>query len=231
MTRPLSASIVRRLLCLSTSDATELARIISSILTGSNTQPRDVQVALVTIGQMKSDGLISRNEVEIVCTAPSRLGIPLRTTFSTILEMIGAANSDILVVGYVFTEGAHKVVKELAAAARVRKVRVVFIGNRMKQRVRLIGSLWTPGTPPPIVFSRECDPEDDMSALHAKLIICDGTNGLITSANLSHHGLHENIEIGARIKSPTTARLVEFFHAMIREKELQRIPLVQGTNW
>ena len=56
---------------------------------------------------------------------------------------------------------------------------------------------------------------------YAKLLVCDGLNTLITSANFSYHGLHENIEIGVRIQSPSVIRLVEFIEAMIRMKEVK----------
>ncbi len=231
MTRPVSASTIRRLLSLSTSDATELARVISTVLNQPTTQARDVGVVLASIAEMRSVGAASKDEVEIVCTAPSRLGVPLRATFPTVLEMIGKANHEILVVGYVFTGGAKKVVEGLAAASSLRNVRVTFIGNRMRQQLKLVRSLWPANSPLPLIYSRECNPKDDMAALHAKLLICDEINGLITSANFSRHGLHENIEIGARISSAAISRLVDFFKAMIREKEVELIELVQGSNW
>jgi phosphatidylserine/phosphatidylglycerophosphate/cardiolipin synthase-like enzyme len=51
--------------------------------------------------------------------------------------------------------------------------------------------------------------------LHAKLLVCDSAIALITSANFSHHGLHENIEIGVKVTSPAVARLAEFFNSLI----------------
>ena len=43
--------------------------------------------------------------------------------------------------------------------------------------------------------------EDKMAALHAKVICVDGYKSLISSANLSYHGLEGNIELGTVIES------------------------------
>lgn len=45
-------------------------------------------------------------------------------------------------------------------------------------------------------------PEDDkMSAFHAKMIVVDGCKSLISSANLSYHGMEGNIEAGIYLES------------------------------
>lgn len=226
-----SAGQLQRLLALSTSDSAVLARHLSQVMAMEGVRSHDLGIALASFAQERSMGEREKEEVEIVCTAPSRLGIPLRATFSTVLEMVQKANHEILVVGYLFTEGASKVVEELARARRDRRVRVTFIGNRMQEHLHVLRSYWPADSPGPIIFSRESDPSDEKTSLHAKLLICDRSLALITSANFSHHGLHENIEIGAKIKSPSIARLAEFFQAMIQASEFRSIDLVSGMNW
>lgn len=48
-----------------------------------------------------------------------------------------------------------------------------------------------------------------MAALHAKVIVVDQAETLITSANLSYHGQEGNIELGTRIVSPEIAKQVD----------------------
>ena len=48
--------------------------------------------------------------------------------------------------------------------------------------------------------------EDKMAALHAKVICVDGYKSLISSANLSYHGLEGNIELGTVIESERIAK-------------------------
>ena len=50
---------------------------------------------------------------------------------------------------------------------------------------------------------------DQMSALHAKVISADKKYTLITSANLSYHGQLGNIELGTLVESPAFAKQVE----------------------
>lgn len=51
--------------------------------------------------------------------------------------------------------------------------------------------------------------EDEMAALHAKVISVDQEQTLITSANLSYHGQQGNIELGALIESKQIAKQID----------------------
>jgi phosphatidylserine/phosphatidylglycerophosphate/cardiolipin synthase-like enzyme len=93
----------------------------------------------------------------------------------------------------------------------------------MAEQLAVLRALWLTGSPPPIIFSRAANPTDAMAALHAKLLICDSTFALVTSANFSHHGLHEYFEIGVKIQSEAVERLVEFLQAMIRMGEVDPV--------
>jgi phosphatidylserine/phosphatidylglycerophosphate/cardiolipin synthase-like enzyme len=183
----------------------------------------ELQIALATLAHIRTLNRPLGEMVEIVCTAPDRLGVPLRTTLATALELVQEATLEVLVVGYVFTTGAGALVQEMARGRRERRVRVTLIGNRMEDHLLAIRSMWPTASPEPLVYTFQADPQDHMTALHAKLLICDARTALITSANFSYHGLHENIEIGVRVQSPTVARLVEFFQALIRVGQLMPV--------
>jgi phosphatidylserine/phosphatidylglycerophosphate/cardiolipin synthase-like enzyme len=218
-----SAAQLQRRLSLSTTDATELARNLRRVLAVPHVTGRDVGIVLVTLAHARSAGSLADEQVDVVCTAPSRFGVPLRTTFATAVEMVQTARQTIFVIGYIFTGGARAFIEQLAAASRDRAVQVTLIGNRMRDQLSIIRSMWPADCPPPGIFSREASPTDDMAALHAKLLICDNIVALITSANFSYHGLHENIEVGVKIRSPSVARLVEFIQAMIRLGEVTAV--------
>lgn len=215
----LSASQLQHRLSLSTAGATELARSLRQILTTLHVTGGDVAIALATLAHARSAGIPGDEPVEVVCTAPSRLGVPLRTTFATAVEMVHEAQQTILVMGYMFTGGARALIEQLAVARRDRAVHVTLIGNRIHDQLSTVRSMWPADSPAPAIFSREPSSDDAMAALHAKLLICDSITALITSANFSHHGLHENIEVGVKIRSPSVMRLVEFIQAMIRMGE------------
>jgi phosphatidylserine/phosphatidylglycerophosphate/cardiolipin synthase-like enzyme len=94
----------------------------------------------------------------------------------------------------------------------------------MGHQLGAIRSVWPTNCPQPELLSYDADPTDEMAALHAKLLICDNTSALVTSANFSLHGLHKNIEIGVKIESSTVRRLVEFFTSLIPAGLVKPIP-------
>jgi len=217
-----SAGRLKRALRVSTTDATRLARSLNDVISGSGLTWRDVVLVGEALAHVRSESA-GECEVEIVCTAPERFGVSLRTTYATALQMIREARSEIVVVGYVFTEGARKLIEELARAGRERSARITVIGNRMREQLPLFKSAWPAGTALPRVFSREAAVDDPMAALHAKLLLCDRTSALVTSANLTYHGLHANIEVGVRVHAQVVEHLTEFIEAMISSGDVAAV--------
>jgi len=209
-----SAGRLKRAIRVSTSDATHLARRLNDALTTSGLTWPDMVLVFEALAYARSQA-VGGCEVEIVCTAPERFGLPLRTTYATALQMIREASSEIVVVGYVFTEGARSLIEELARAAKERGARITVVGNRIREQLPLFKSVWPDGLTLPHIFSREADADDPMAALHAKLLVCDRTSALVTSANFTYHGLHANIEIGVRVRTQAVEHLIEFIEAMI----------------
>ncbi|MGA2066633.1 MAG: phospholipase D-like domain-containing protein [Thermoguttaceae bacterium] len=220
----LSAARLKRALVVPTAEATHLARRLNDAITGSGLTWRDVGLVVETLVHVRSHA-IAECEVEIVCTAPERFGVPLRTTYATALQMIRDAKSEIVVVGYVFTEGARNLIDELARAGRERGVQITVVGNRMREQLSLFRSVWPGGSAPPHIFSREDDVGDPMAALHAKLLVCDRTSALVTSANFSYHGLHANVEIGVRVCAQAVEHLMEFIEAMISSGDVVAVEM------
>lgn len=222
----ISAGRLKRALRVSTTDATHLARSLNAAISGSGLTWRDVVLLGDALAHVRSESA-SECEVEIVCTAPERFGVPLRTTYATALQMIREARREIVVVGYVFTEGARNLIEELARAGRERSARITVIGNQMLEQLPLFRSSWPAGTVLPRVFSRETDVDDPMAALHAKLLVCDRTSALVTSANFTYHGLHANIEIGVRVRTQAVEHLMEFIDAMISSGDVAAVETSQ----
>ena len=64
------------------------------------------------------------------------------------------------------------------------------------------------------------------SALHAKCVVVDGNEALVTSANFTEAAQVRNIELGLHVSSPAVARQIEdHFHSLIRNGHLERAPL------
>lgn len=59
-----------------------------------------------------------------------------------------------------------------------------------------------------------------MAALHAKLLVADREDALITSANLTYHGFERNLEMGIRVTGRAAAEIHDQIHQLISTKEL-----------
>ena len=68
--------------------------------------------------------------------------------------------------------------------------------------------------------------ETTRSALHAKCVVVDGREALITSANFTEAAQERNIELGVLVKHPGVAQQIEdHFHGLIERSYLKRLPL------
>ena len=69
------------------------------------------------------------------------------------------------------------------------------------------------------VYEYQKQEEDKMAALHAKLIVSDIKRLLLSSANLSYHGMQGNVEMGFLIESHDKAKQIEdVMKEMVRMK-------------
>ena len=67
--------------------------------------------------------------------------------------------------------------------------------------------------------------ERGRAVLHAKAAIADDHTALVTSANLTGHGIAENMELGLLVRGgPIPRRLRDHFRELMARKVLVRIP-------
>ena len=86
-----------------------------------------------------------------------------------------------------------------------------------------------PGTRLPRVYYDPrslAPPGKTASALHAKCVVADGREALVTSANFTEAAQARNMELGLLVAAPAVAgRIEEHFHSLIRDGHLERLPL------
>ena len=69
------------------------------------------------------------------------------------------------------------------------------------------------------IYDYQKQEDDKMAALHAKLIVVDRLTSLVSSANLSYHGMHGNIEMGVLMTSAEKAvKIEDLLNELIRMK-------------
>ncbi len=161
--------------------------------------------------------------IEVAWTYPGNARPGLRTTGGVAREIIDDSKVSLLVVGYTVTVDpsltglAAQTVGAIARAAE-RGVVVTAVLHREANRQALLQA-WRRGAPGPSVFTWPVA-DDDKAAIHAKLLVSDRKDGLITSANLTYHGFEGNIEMGLRVTGDAAAEIHDRIHELIAVHEL-----------
>lgn len=157
--------------------------------------------------------------LELVWTGESPpTGSCVRSTEQTIREMIRCARERVLVVGYDLREASERILDDLREARRrgciitaafednghnLERLAEVWPGAETDGGVRLLKWRGLAGDP--------------LASLHAKVIAVDQGDVLITSANLTLHGLERNLELGVRIRGGIAWDVVRHFARLERD--------------
>lgn len=163
---------------------------------------------------------------ELVWTGRGEGIASVRSTLPVVLEMLDHAGRDVMVVAYSVWLGfpqARAVLERLAALSSS-GVDVTFIldaGYRDGHSIREVREAWPPGRRPPTIWSWRY-PADDVAKLHAKVLVVDADDVLVTSANLTGHGLTENLEVGLRVRGKPAADAAAHLRRLIDAGEFVR---------
>ena len=75
----------------------------------------------------------------------------------------------------------------------------------------------------PTLWTREPDPGDAISALHAKVIVFDDADHLVSSANLTFHGLRGNLELGVLVRGAVAVEMRALLQRWISDGLLSEV--------
>ncbi len=146
------------------------------------------------------------DKVSLVVTAPTSFKINARTTKNVVQTIINSAERNIFITGYALSSYFSELIDTIIEKSK-RGVLVKFFVNDIKKQPEFDKILRYKGRFLEVYNYYHND--DEMAALHAKVISVDQKQTLITSANLSYHGQEGNIELGALIESEKIAKQVE----------------------
>lgn len=189
--------------------------------------PRAVGAALRTSSRM-SEMLAGGQALDLVWTGPSSTFVPMRSTEQVMLELIRRARQHIFLATYV-NYGATSVIAALnAATQRGVSVRMLLEGS-MRTTAELAAKvsaaevyIWGADAKPPV--SGKTPP-----TVHAKCVVADRAEALITSANLTDHALGLNMELGVHImRGREPEKLHDHLNALVATDEIQRF--MAGTQ-
>lgn len=136
--------------------------------------------------------------VDVVWTGPDSDVGTSRLTSAVVVELIGEARSEILLVGYaVHTE------PQVAAALQAASARGVHVTLLLERPADNAGFTSFGAPFPGLAATRLCWPGGSRpagSSLHAKALVVDGRAALIGSANVTGAALGRNLECGLLLR-------------------------------
>lgn len=167
---------------------------------------------------------------QVVWTGPRVEGSYLRATRPVVLDILAAAQHELLVVGYWIAAGQARhdtvrhIIEEMAAAVE-RGVRLRVVLDRLVRadgstNRSLFLSLWPSTVGPPTLLTWRSDVSAHVK-LHAKVLVADRRDALVTSANLTMHAMGLNMEMGVRIRGPAADAVADHFGRMISQDVLE----------
>lgn len=156
---------------------------------------------------------LTENKIDLTYTGPIQFAVPGRSTGSVMKEMIRNAKKNVTIIDYIITEDEKEVAEELAKRIEDGvKVLLVIDNDKKGKNLDAIENIWK-GLKPPTVFTRKKRSGDIYYKIHAKTIVVDSKDLLITSANLTWHGVNKNLEMGVRIRG----KMAEQVELLVKE--------------
>lgn len=162
-------------------------------------------------------------KVELVATLPSHYKTQALPTISVISELVDSAKNIIIITGYSISDYAEDLLMKIIDKSRSGIMVKIFVNKFDPNDSPIINKLdMYRGRY--LEIYKYAEHGDDMAALHAKTISVDDSKSLITSANLSFHGLEKNIELGCLIESTSYAKnLHSLFSDLIKTGSVRKI--------
>jgi cardiolipin synthase len=168
--------------------------------------------------------------MEVVWTGPRAETSYLRATRQVVLDLVWGATSEVLIVGYWLVANPDpnaivpKFIEGVATAAR----KGVSVKMILDQAARPGGarnldqllSLWPTDIEPPSLFTWYRPDDDVHLKLHAKVIVADRRDALVTSANLTTHAMDRNMEMGVRVLGAPASAIANHFDRLIAQAVL-----------
>lgn len=166
---------------------------------------------------------LSRSQV--VWTGPKVEGSFLRSTREVIREILRNARHDLLLTGYWISAGSEsegiieEIIENLGLAAKKGIHVTLVLDERPRSdatdNMRVLRQAWPLGCPQPMIFTWRLPHDDQHLKLHAKVIVADADDALVTSANLTSYALDKNMEMGIRVSGAPARAIADHFHRLI----------------
>ncbi len=213
----------------------QAARIASAFESVSREYPEEVAselivaTALRVANRLRTMERLGRPDIEIAWTGPAASGPLVRKTHAILEEMLEGVRDagEVLLVGYALSakpgSAMVRVVDLLIQKARRGASISIVLHSDEDEETNLdnLLRLWNVFVTKPRVYTWRPPPDHPYTKLHAKCLVVDRLDVLVTSANFTFHGLESNLELGLRVRGPQAAAIAERFDHLIASKVLR----------
>lgn len=205
-----------------------LERMMAIIAMWRNAGGTEALLATTLRGQLELRRAVENRgpRCELVWTGDTPVGATVRSTLPVVKEMLALARRSILVVTYSLWAGTEAAtVVDLLAQRSSAGVDVTFVLDARYQDGWSITELkrrWPKGHRRPDLYTWQ-NRIDTVAKLHAKVVLVDRRDLLITSANLTGHGMMHNLEFGIRVQGDPAEDAATHLGGLIETGVFQRI--------
>ena len=165
----------------------------------------------------------SEEKIELVVTAPETFNIKTKKTKDVVEQLIQGAEKSIILTGYSVSDYFSGMLGEIIEKSQ-QGVYVRFYVNDIDRHKESLDRMLAYQGKYLQFFEYEKQSDDKMAASHAKILTVDSQKSLVSSANLSYHGLSGNVEMGFLVESHQKAKQIEeLLNQFVRMKIYKRI--------
>lgn len=192
---------------------------------GPSVSANTIAIALYSSAAAAQECRDNETFTQVVWTGPKVEGSYLRSTREVIREIVRGAQHDLFVVGYWIGASCERegiitlIIDELAESVRRGVSAKVVVDERVRNdglsNQRVLLDAWPTDVQLPAIFTWELPNNDRHIKLHAKALVADGEDALVTSANLTYYAMERNIEMGVRMKGTPAKLISDHFHRLI----------------
>ncbi len=201
-----------------------------------------IAILLAAVAEATERAVDPGRLLDLVISGPDVPGVPTGDTAAAMWSLVESAQAEVLLVGYAVHNG-QKVFGRLAERMKQNPdLRVTLCldiarpygDSSLASQVvaRFVRQFRTEHWPWREVPALYYDPRsldaglDRRSCLHAKCVVVDRREALVTSANFTEAAQQRNVEVGVVIRhAPVAERLANYFGALMATGQLQRCAL------
>lgn len=158
---------------------------------------KQLPVIFKLINEVKLTQEKYQQKTSLVWTGPVIFSDYAENTSTTMIKMIDSAHESIILFSYVLMENTRNIFSSLIRASK-HGIPIKLAFNDGEKEKKKVVKMWEENVPRPKIYTFV--PHKKGISLHAKILIIDKKEILTTSANVTGHGIHSNIEFGMRHK-------------------------------